>query len=123
MNIDATFLPVAVELIDNVFATAITFHQHGTSSYDPETGSVTSSETDHAISAGVLSRSRVEGGGPAETYEIDIWVHHDGNTGLDFLPTTEDTFTYDGFLWRVIEVSPTYSSAGLIASKIKGRNS
>lgn len=121
MDIDATFLPVGIELIDNVFPTAVTFHQHGTSGYDPETGTVTSTSTDHAISAGVLSRSRVEEGGTSETYEISIWVHH-GATGLGFLPTTEDSFTYDGVLWRVTEVNPTYSSKALIASKITARS-
>ena len=30
MDITATFLPVGVELIDNVFPTDIVFHQHGT---------------------------------------------------------------------------------------------
>ena len=121
MNIDATFLPVAVELIDNVFPTAVTFHQHGTKTFDPETGAVTGTDTDHNISAGVLSRKRIEEGGTAETYEISIWVHH-GTSGLPFLPTTEDSFTYDGVLWRVTQVDPTYSSAALIASKITGRS-
>ena len=121
MDIDATFLPVGVELIDNVFPTDITFHQHGSTAYDPVTGVVTGADTDHAIKAGVLSRSRVEAGCPNETYEISVWVHH-GATGLGFLPTTADTLTYDGLVWRIVEISPTYSSKSLIASKIKGRS-
>ena len=121
MDIDSTFLPVAVELIDNVFPTDVTFHQHGTKTFDPETGTVTGTDTDHAIKAGVLSRKRVEEGGTAETYEISLWVHHD-TSGLSFLPTTEDSLTYDGFLWRVTAVDPTYSSAKLIASKITARS-
>ena len=120
MNIDATFLPVGVELIDNVFPTAITFHQHGSTAYDPVTGVVAGADTDHAIKAGVLSRSRVEAGGPNESYEISVWIHH-GASGLGFLPTTADTFTYDGLVWRIVEIAPTYSSKSLIASKIKGR--
>jgi len=36
-------------------------------------------------------------------------------------PTTSDTFTYDGLVWRIVEIAPTYSAATLIASKIKGR--
>ena len=121
MDIDATFLPVGVELIDNVFPTAIVYHQHGASVYDPATGAVTGADTDHAIKAGVLSRSRVEAGGPNETYEINLWVHH-GATGLGFLPTTADSFTYDAVVWKVVSVEPTYSSKPLIASKIKGRS-
>ena len=121
MDIDATFLPVAVELIDNVFPTDVTFHQHGTKAYDPTTGTVTGTDTDHAIKAGVLSRKRVEEGGTAETYEISLWVHHD-TSGLSFLPTTEDSLSYGGFLWRVTAVDPTYSSASLIASKITARS-
>ena len=121
MDVSATFLPVGVELIDNVFPTDITFHQHGSTAYDPVTGVVTGADTDHAIKAGVLSRSRIEAGGPNETYEISAWIHH-GATGLSFLPTTEDSFTYDGLVWRVVEIAPTYSSKSLIASKIKGRS-
>ena len=120
MDISATFTPVAVELIDRVFPTAITFHQHGTATYDPETGAVTETETDHNIRAGVLSRKRVEEGGVGETFEITVWIHH-GASGLDFLPTTADSFEYDGVLWRVTQVAPTYSSASLIASKITAR--
>ena len=121
MDVSAVFTPVGVELIDNAFPTDIVYHQHGASAYDPMTGTVTGANTDHAIKAGVLSRSRTEEGGPSEAYEISIWIHH-GATGLGFLPTTADTFTYDGLVWRVVEVAPTYSSKSLIASKIKGRS-
>ena len=121
MDIDAVFTDVAVELIQNVFPTAITYHQHGAKTYDPETGVVTGADIDHAVSAGVLSRKRVEEGGPDETYEISVWVDHSA-TGLAFLPTTADSFTYDGVVWRVTAVDPTYSSKALIASKIKARS-
>ena len=121
MDIDFTFLPVGVELIDSAFPTAIVYHQHGASVYDPATGTVTGADTDHAIKVGVLSRSRIEEGGPNEAYEISIWIHH-GATGLSFLPTTADSFTYDAVVWKVVSVEPTYSSKSLIASKIKGRS-
>ena len=121
MNIDQTFLPVAVELIENVFPTDVVYHQHGVKTFDPETGTVTGADTDHNIKAGVLSRSRTEEGGPNETYTLDLWVQHSAS-GLSFIPTTGDSFTYDGILWRVIEVAPTYSSKNLIASKITGRS-
>lgn len=121
MDIDATFLPVGVGLIDNVFPTAIIYHQHGAGTYDPLTGAVVGADVDHAVKAGVLNRSRVEAGGPGETYEISIWVHH-GTSGLAFLPTTADSFTYDAVVWKVVSVEPTYSSKSLIASKIKGRS-
>jgi len=120
MDITATFLPVAVELIDNVFPTSVTFHQHGAATYDPTTGAVVETETDHAIKAGVLNRKRVEEGGVGEQYELALWVQHSA-TGLSFLPTTADSLTYDGILWRVTAVEPTYSSKALIASKITAR--
>ena len=122
MNIDATFLPVGIELIDSVFPTDIVYHQSAGGSYDPLTGAVVSADVDYPIKAGVLSRSRVEAGGPDEKFEISVWVHH-GATGLGFLPTTADSFTYDGLVWKVVEIAPTYSSKALIASKIKGRAS
>ena len=80
-----------------------------------------SPSTDLMVKAGILSRSRIEAGGPNETYEINLWVHH-GATGLGFLPTTADSFTYDGLVWRIVEIAPTYSAATLIASKVKGRS-
>ena len=121
MDVSATFLPVGVELIDNVFPSDITFHQHGAGVYDPATGTVTGADTDHAIKAGIISRSRIEEGGSNEAYTLTAWIHH-GATGLSFLPTTEDSFTYDGLVWRIVEIAPTYSSKSLIASKVKGRS-
>ena len=123
MDIDATFLPVAEELIDQVFPTNLIYHQHldTTGGYDPLTGRVTRTEIDVPINAGVLSRSRKEEGGVGEVYEIMIWVHH-GPAGLQFLPKTSDSFTYDSTVWRVVEIAPTYSSGNLIASKIIGRS-
>ena len=56
MDIDATFLPVAIELIDNVFPTAITYKRDAGSTYDPATGTVTPVITDYTINAGVLGR-------------------------------------------------------------------
>lgn len=120
MDVTQVFLPVAVELIDNQFPSDIIFHRHGAASYDPQSGTVTGTDTDIAIKAGVLSRKRIEEGGVAEQYEISVWVHH-GATGLAFLPTTEDSFSYDGVVWKLTAVEPTYSSAGLIASKLTAR--
>ena len=120
MDVSGTFTPVAVELVDNVFGTDLVYHQNGPSAYNPETGVVTPASTDHAVKAGVLSRSRVEAGGTNETYQISFWFHH-GAGGLGFLPTTEDAITYDGVVWRVTEVNPTYSATTLIASKVTAR--
>ena len=122
MDIDATFAPVAVELIDNVFPTPITYHQPVASAYDPRTGAVApGGETATAINAGVLSRGRVEEGGAAETYELRLWIHHSAG-GLPVIPTTADSVTYDGKRWKVTQIDPTYSSKQLIASKIMCRN-
>lgn len=121
MDVSGTFTPVAVELVDNVFGTDLVYHQNGPSGFDPATGVVTPVSTDHAVKAGVLSRSRVEEGGANETYQISFWFHH-GAGGLGFLPTTTDTITYDSVEWKVIEVNPTYSAATLIASKVTARS-
>ena len=58
MDIDATFLPVAIELIDETFPTSVTYHQHvnTTGSYDPATGTIPLTEIDHNIKAGVEPR-------------------------------------------------------------------
>ena len=122
MDIDSTFLPVAVELIDNVFPTAIVYRRDEGSTYDPATGTVTPSITDYDINAGVLSRGRIEEGGVAESYQLRLWIQH-SSTGLPHLPTTNDSIVYDGTTWKVTEIDPTYSSDNLIASKIVARTS
>ena len=117
MDIDATFLPVAVELIDQVFPTSITYHRLAGRVYDPAVGEVVDDWADKTINAGILSRSRTEEGGVAETYELELWIQH-SPSGIADLPTTADEITYDGVRWKVSTVAPTYSSKGLIASKL-----
>ena len=121
MDIDATFMPVAVTLIDEVFPTSVQYLQVGAPVYDPATGYVTENVTQLNIKAGVLSRGRTEQGGVGESYELRLWIHH-ASSGLPQLPTTSDRVVYDGTTWFVVSVDPTYSSAGLIASRITARN-
>ena len=120
MDIDGTFLPVAEELIDSVFPTAVIYIRNHGGGYDPITGEVTPNSTQYEINAGVLSRGRSENGGVGETHEIRLWIHH-GPMGLPELPTTADSVEYAGLLWKVTTIDPTYSSTGLIASKITAR--
>ena len=117
MDIDSTFLPVAIELIDSVFPTPIVYLQTENPDYDPATGQTIPNVTDYAINAGILSRGRNEGGGVAEDYELRLWIHH-GSRGLPVLPKTSDRVLYDNVYWKVVTVDPTYSSDALIASKI-----
>ena len=121
MDIDSTFLPVAIELIDSVFPTAITYERVQPPAYDPSTGDVVENVTQFSIKAGVLSRGRVESGGVGETYEMRLWIQHSAS-GLPHLPTTADRVEYDGTNWKVTSIDPTYSSKGLIASKLTTRN-
>ena len=120
MNITNTFLPVAVELIDSVFPTDILYIRSLGGGYDPSTGEVTQNTEQYNIKAGVLSRGRTEEGGIGESYELRLWVHHSA-TGMPHLPKTGDVIEYDNTQWKVAVVDPTYSSAGLIASKIIAR--
>lgn len=120
MDITNTFLPVAIELIQNVFPTPITYTRNLGSSYDPATGEVTQNTEQFNISAGVISRARVEEGGVGETYSLTLWIDHSA-TGLPHLPTTSDSVVYDGTTWKVVSIEPTYSSKGLIASKLVAR--
>ena len=117
MDIDATYLPVAVELIDNVFPTPIVYLLTAPPAYDPSTGESTSNVTEYQINAGILSRGKSEGGGVDAAYELRLWIHHDVN-GLPALPTTADRVLYDETFWKVVRVDPTYSSDNLIASRL-----
>ena len=117
MDVRATFLPIGEELIDNVFPTHIVYTRNLGSSYDPVTGEVVENTEEYTIKAGVLSRGRQEDGGVGEDYELRLWIHH-GSSGMPELPKTGDTVEYDATQWRVVTVDPTYSSEGLIASKL-----
>ena len=121
MDIRNTFLPVAEELIDNVFPTSVLYIRNLPPAYDPATGDVTQTTEQINCKAGVLSRGRAEDGGVAESYELRLWIHH-GSSGMPHLPTTADTVEYDSTTWKVTTVDPTYSSEGLIASRITARN-
>ena len=118
MNITKTFLPVAKELIQKVFPTSIVYQHTEGRAYNTLTGKVESVTTEYEVPAGVLSRSRTEQGGVGETYTIDMWVDHSPQ-GLPFLPRTGDHVVYDNVRWKITTIAPTYSSDGLIASKIQ----
>ena len=81
MDITETFLPVAKELIDQVFPTTVAYLRNEGGSYDPATGEVTQNTTQYDINAGVLSRGRTEEGGVGETQELRLWIHH-GTGGM-----------------------------------------
>ena len=117
MDIDAVFLPVAEELIDRVFPTAIKYIQTDQPIYSPETGQVVPNVTEYDINAGILSSGRNEAGGIDEQQELRLWIHH-GSRGLPVLPKTSDRVFYDNVYWKVFKVDPTYSSDDLIASKL-----
>ena len=120
MDIDATFMPVAVNLVDAVFPTSISYFRVQPPTYDPSTGDVVENVTQFNIKAGVLSRGRVEQGGVGEVYSLVLWIQH-SSSGLPHLPTTADRVVYDGTTWSVTTIDPTYSSKGLIASKLTTR--
>ena len=117
MDIDAVFLPVAEELIDDVFPTPIKYLQTENPTYDPSTGQTTPNVTEYDINAGILSSGRNEAGGIDEQQELRLWIHH-GSRGLPVLPKTSDRVFYLEKYWKVYRVDPSYHSDDLIASKI-----
>ena len=122
MDIVSTFLPVAEELINQVFPTPITYIRVNGGSYNPGTGDLTVNQMQYTISAGVLGTGRTEQGGVGEDHELRLWIHH-GAGGLPHLPTTADLVEYGGLTWKVTTIEPTYRSDSLIASKITARHS
>ena len=63
MDIRGTFLPVGIELIDQVFPTNIRYIKSAGGIYDPSTGDFEQTVEEYEIKAGVLSCGRVEEGG------------------------------------------------------------
>ena len=100
MDIRATFLPVAEELIDQVFPTHVVYIRNLGSSYDPSTGDVVQNTEQFTIKAGVLSRGRSEAGGAGEDYELRLWIHH-GTSGCQSCrrQVTSSNMTPPGGRW------------------------
>lgn len=117
MDIDAVFLPLAEELIDEVFPTRVLYQRAADSTYDFATGAVAQPFTEYEVNAGVLSSGRQEQGGANEGRTLRLWIHH-GDRGLPFLPRTADRVRYLEEWWKVTTVEPTFSSKAPIASKI-----
>ena len=117
MDIDGTFLPVAIDLINNVFPTDIVYRRVEGRAYDVTTGRIEETIVEYDIKAGILSRARTEEGGVGETYSLELWIQH-SSSGLPFLPRTGDFVVYDDVFWKVSTAAPTYSSKALIASKL-----
>ena len=121
MDVDFEFLPVAEELV-NEFATPVTYIRNLGTSYNPATGEVTQNTEQYSINAGILFSGRLEQGGVGETRELNLWIDHSAG-GLPHLPTTADSVEYFGVTWKVTNITPTYSSKALIASKVLARAS
>ena len=118
MDIDAVFLPVAEELIDDVSSPRrSSISRLSNPTYDPATGQTVPNVTEYSINAGILSSGRNEQGGIGEDYEMRLWIHH-GARGLPVLPQTSDRVFYREKYWKVFKIDPTYHSDDLIASKI-----
>jgi hypothetical protein len=117
MSFADTLLPLAEGLIDQTFGTPVLYQRVIHGGYDPATGQVASSTVDREIMAGVLSTGRGERGGPNESRQLRLWVHH-GETGLRIFPLTSDRVQYLGIWWKVTTVEPTYSGQALVASKL-----
>jgi hypothetical protein len=123
MDITSTFLPIAQELIDNIFPTDAIYHRSEGKVYDPATGEVVETIKDYPIKMGLLYQTFTEEGGVGEENKITIWIHH-GPNGMPHQPTTADHLTYQGTKWKVTNttngpgINPTYMSKGLIASRL-----
>ena len=82
MDIDAVFLPVAEELIDQVFPNTYSVPANRRTRFMTlMTGQTAPQVVTYSINAGILSRGRNEQGGIGEDYELRLWIHH-GPAGL-----------------------------------------
>jgi len=118
MQFDALFRGVGKDLV-TLFGSDCTYHQNTPGTYDPLSGAVTAATTDYPVKVGVEEIKRVEGGGTAETHEATAWFSH---VLLPVEPTTADTVTYQGRVWKITAIEPEYVGDVRIAWKTRIRS-
>ena len=123
MNISGTFLPMAKNLIGNVFdaSVSIEYIHYVSPTYNTATGQFTKTAQTTTIDAAIISMSRVEESDVQEVFELHFWIHHDSDGGLEIIPTTSDRVNFDSKQWRVTGIDPTYTDGVLIASRLTAR--
>lgn len=117
---DIWAIPLAKELVDRFRSTALTYIKVAPGAYDETTGTTSDQET-LITAAGAVNQSRKgERDGVQQENELEVWVDH---STVPWPLSTRDKLDYMGRRWKVVSVSPTYSSSNtkVYASKVIAR--
>lgn len=97
----------------------MTLHRRASQAYDPATGSVSVSESQHTINGVVVPISR------ADDNAFDPQTVVQGRARIiiadatDIEPQDGDTVTFDGFTWNVIGSTPVNPAGTAIINRIR----
>jgi hypothetical protein len=117
---DIWAIPLAKELVDRFRSQALTYVRVTSGVYDEELGTVATAES-RISAAGAVSRSmKGERDGVQQGNELEAWIDH---TTVPWPLSTQDRLEYMGKRWKIVSISPTYSSSNVkvYASKIIAR--
>ena len=118
---DSFARPLAKTLVNRFRVNSLSYVRESVPTYDPATGTATSSETVFTKAGAVEMSKNIEGGGVAGSQELNAWICL-ADIG-DQIPTTRDHLVYLGKSWKIISIDPLFSGDQLYACRVTGAHS
>ena len=118
---DSFARPLAKTLANKFRVNSLSYVRESVPTYDPATGTATSSETTYAKAGAVEMSKNVEGSGVSGSQELNAWICL-ADIG-DQTPTTRDHLVYLGKTWKITSIDPLFSGDQLYACRVTGAHS
>jgi hypothetical protein len=117
---DIWAIPLAKELVDRFRSQALTYVRVTSGVYDEELGTVATTESRISAAGAVAKTMKGERDGVQQGNELEAWIDH---TTVPWPLSTQDRLEYMGKRWKIVSISPTYSSSDVkvYASKVIAR--
>ena len=117
---DLWAIPLAKELVDRFRSQALTYIKVTPGVYDETTGAVAATEVSFTAAGAVSMSGKGERDGVEQENELEVWIDH---TTVPWPLSTQDRVEYMSRRWKVVSISPTYSSSDVkvYASKVIAR--
>jgi hypothetical protein len=117
---DIWAIPLAKELVDRFRSQELTYVRVTLGAYDEELGIVATTEVEIIAAGAVAKTMKGERDGVQQSDEVEAWIDH---TTVPWPLSTQDRLEYMGKRWKIVSISPTYSSSDVkvYASRVIAR--